>query len=61
MSECAACARYVDTIPVGPSRSLCPVCQTRLGAGDSEIEAALTPKEIEDEIRSPYEEFLRIR
>jgi hypothetical protein len=56
VSECVACGRHVDATPVGPSRPLCPVCQTRLGAGDPEVAAALAP-DITDE--RPSDAFVR--
>jgi hypothetical protein len=56
VSECVACGRHVDATPVGPSRPLCPVCRTRLGAGDPEVEAALAPEVTEER---PSDAFVR--
>jgi hypothetical protein len=56
VSECVACGRAVEVVPVGPSRTLCSACQTRLGHGDPEVEAALAPVVTEER---PDDSFLR--
>lgn len=57
MSECVACGRPAEGIPIGPSRPLCVVCQLRLVHGDPAVETALAPEAIEEE---PDDSFLRV-